>query len=480
MPFDKTQAITALEHIIGTKHVISDPSDMASSLTDWRGDYQGKALAVVKPANTSEVSAILQCADALNMAVIPQGGNTSLCGGATPDDQVNNLILSTERLNAIRDIDVAGQTITVESGCILDVIKSTAAEHDLLFPLDLGARGTCRIGGNLSTNAGGLNVIRYGNMRDLTLGLEVVLMGGKVMNLLSSLKKNNTGYDLKNLFIGAEGTLGVITAATLKLFPRPQATATGFAGLRDIDAGIELLNRCQAASGGNVIAFELMPRSIIENVLHFYPDCQPPLNDIPLFSALIEIASTAEADQHPDPDGGMPLTAILTQTLADALESGLITDATIASNQAQQDALWAIRELTPESEIKAGKAYKSDISIPLRHMAAFYADAVTAVHAIAPDARIFGFGHIGDGNLHFNLCEPAGGNADFRRHYPDFDVIMLDLLKTYDGSISAEHGIGQKKREMLRLVKDPIALEVMQTIKQALDPKNLMNPGKVI
>ena len=204
------------------------------------------------------------------------------------------------------------------------------------------------------------------------------------------------------------------------------------------------------------------------------------MNDIPPFSALIEIASTADADQHPDPDGGMPLTAILTQTLADALESGLITDATIASNQAQQDALWAIRELTPESEIKAGKAYKSDISIPLRHMAAFYADAVTAVHAIAPDAQIFGFGHIGDGNLHFNLCEPVGGNADFRRHYPDFDVIMLDLLKTYEGSISAEHGIGQKKRDMLRAAKDPIALEVMQTIKQALDPKNLMNPGKVI
>lgn len=480
MSFDQTKAITSLEHIVGTTHVLSNPSDMTGYLTDWRGDYHGKALAVVKPANTAEVSAIMKLADELEIAIIPQGGNTSLCGAATPDDQNNNLILSTERLNRIRDIDIAGQTITVESGCILDVIKSTATEHDLLFPLDLGARGTCRIGGNLSTNAGGLNVIRYGNMRDLTLGLEVVLIGGKVMNLLSSLKKNNTGYDLKNLFIGAEGTLGVITAATCKLFPRPKATATAFAGLRDIDAGIELLNLCQASSGGNIIAFELMPRSIIENVLHFYPDCQPPLEDIPPFSALIEIASTAESDQHHDADGSMPLVNMLTNTLSDALETGLISDATIASNQTQQDALWAIRELTPESEIKAGKAYKSDISIPLRHMAAFYDDAVKAVHAIAPDTRIFGFGHIGDGNLHFNLCEPIGENDDFTRHYADFDHIMLDLLKTYNGSISAEHGIGQKKRDMLQKVKDPVALEIMGVIKHALDPKNLMNPGKVI
>lgn len=480
MPSDHNIAITALTQILGEKHVMSDPEDMAGCLTDWRGDYHGKAMAVVKPATTIDVSAILELADKMNIAVIPQGGNTSLCGGATPNNQDNNLILSTERLNQIRDIDVAGQTITVESGCILEEIKSTAENYDLFFPLDLGARGTCQIGGNLSTNAGGLNVIRYGNARDLTLGLEVVLMGGKIVNLLSDLKKNNTGYDLKNLFIGAEGTLGIITAATLKLFPRPKATATAFAGLRDIDAGIDLLNHCQAASGGNVIAFELMPRSIIENVLQFYPNCQSPLENIPPFSALIEIASTADADNYPDTDGTMPLVAMLTQTLSNALETGQISDATIASNQAQRDALWAIRELTPESEIKAGKAYKSDISIPLRHMSAFYKKATEAVHAIAPDTRIFGFGHIGDGNLHFNLCEPVGENGDFRRHYPKFDAIMMDLLKTYKGSISAEHGIGQKKRDMLCEFKDPASIEVMRVIKQALDPKNLMNPEKVI
>ncbi len=480
MPIDHNLVIASLIEIVGAKHVLSAAEDMATALTDWRGDYHGHAIAIVKPASTAEVSAILQLADEMNIAVIPQGGNTSLCGGATPNQKDNNLVLSTERLNQIRYLDIAGQNITVETGCILDVIKSTADDHDLLFPLDLGARGTCRIGGNLSTNAGGLNVIRYGNMRDLTLGLEVVLMGGKVINLLSSLKKDNTGYDLKNLFIGAEGTLGIITAATLKLFPRPKASATAFAGLRDINAGIALLNQCQAASGGNVIAFELMPKSIIENVLHFYPDCQPPLADIPPFSALIEIASTADADSNPDADGTMPLVALLTQTLANAFEDGLISDAAIAQHQAQRDALWAIRELTPESEIKAGKAYKSDISIPLRHMAAFYEDTTKAVHAIVPNTRIFGFGHIGDGNLHFNLCEPKGENSDFRRHYPDFDAIMIDILKQYDGSISAEHGIGQKKRDMLRSVKDPAALDVMQAIKQALDPKNLMNPGKVI
>ena len=480
MPLDQTPIIDALIHIVGKANLVQKEQDMARYLTDWRKQYQGGAIAVVKPANTAEVSAILKLADEQNIAIIPQGGNTGLCGGATPDQNNHNLVISTERMKTIRDVDISSQTITVEAGCILDHIKSAADAHDMLFPLDLGARGTCQIGGNLSTNAGGLNVIRYGNTRELTLGVEVVLMGGKVLSLLSKLKKDNTGYDLKDLFIGAEGTLGVITAATLKLFPKPTATATGFAAMRDIDAAITLLHRCQAASGGNVIAFELMPKTIIENVRHFYPETALPLSDLPRFSALIEIASTAENASKADPDGTMPLERTLTEVLAKAMEDGLVLDATIASNLTQRNAIWEIRELTPESEIKAGMAYKSDISIPLKHMAAFYDEAEREATAIMPGIRIFGFGHLGDGNLHYNLCEPHEKRPDFLEYYSVFDDMLRILIEKYEGSISAEHGIGQKKRDLFIRTKDPAALDVMRSIKSALDPKGLMNPGKVV
>ena len=480
MPLDQTPIIDALIRIVGEANLVQGEQDKARYLTDWRKQYQGDSIAVVKPANTAEVSAILKLADEQDIAVIPQGGNTGLCGGATPDQGNRNLVISTERMAHIRDVDTSSQTITVEAGCILDHIKSAADAHDLLFPLDLGARGTCQIGGNLSTNAGGLNVIRYGNTRELTLGVEVVLMGGKVLSLLSKLKKDNTGYDLKDLFIGAEGTLGIITAATLKLFPKPIATATGFAAMRDIDAAITVLHRCQAASGGNVIAFELMPKTIIDNVRYFYPDTPLPISELPRFSALIEIASTAEDSGKPNAEGTMPLEKTLTEVLAKAMEDGLVLDATIASNLTQRNTIWQIRELTPESEIKAGKAYKSDISIPLKHMSAFYDEAEQAATAIMPGVRIFGFGHLGDGNLHYNLSEPLENRPDFFDFYEAFDEMMKTLVEKYEGSISAEHGIGQKKRDMFLSTKDPAAIDVMRSIKAALDPKNLMNPGKVV
>ena len=327
---------------------------------------------------------------------------------------------------------------------------------------------------------GGLNVLRYGNARSLCLGLEVVTPSGEVMNLLSPLKKDNTGYDLKNLFIGAEGTLGIITAATLQLFPEPKAMATSWAGVRDINAAIELLQRAQAISGGNVIAFELMPKSIIDNVRRFYPDVASPLEDVPPFSALIEIASTASSDAKPDDQGQMPLNTQMEMLLQDAFEDGLVNDATIAKNENQRQALWAIRELTPESEIKAGAAYKSDISIPLQHMQAFYHRAAEAAEAIAPGVKIFGFGHLGDGNLHYNLSIPDAGHDDFMSVYPEFDDMITGLLKEYGGSISAEHGIGQKKKQMLAEAKDKTALSVMAAIKAALDPHNIMNPGKIL
>ena len=472
--------IAQLTAICGAKYVLKDASDMAPHLTDWRGHYTGQAIAVVKPASTAEVAAIVKLANQERIAIVPQGGNTSLCGGATPDQSGNTIVLSMVRMDRIRHFDRSSQSITVEAGCILESIHQAAEKEGLIFPLNFGSRGTCRIGGNLSTNAGGLNVLRYGNTRALCLGLEVVTATGDVMNLLSPLKKDNTGYDLKNLFIGAEGTLGVITAATMQLFPEPKALATAWAGVRDINAAIDLLQRAQAISGGNVIAFELMPKSIIDNVRRHYPDVAKPLENVPPFSALIEIASTADADAQPDEAGQFPLTQQMEQLLASAFDDGLVSDATIAANLNQRNGLWAIRELTPESEIKAGLAYKSDISIPLQHMQEFYLRAAKAADDIAPGVKIFGFGHLGDGNLHYNLSIPEDGHPDFMSLYPQFDQMFAGLLKDYGGSISAEHGIGQKKRDMLKAAKDPTALAVMAAVKNALDPNNIMNPGKIL
>ena len=474
------EMIAQLNAICGEKHVLSSAEDKAPHLTDWRGHYTGDALAVVKPQSTAEVAAIVTLCSENNIPIVPQGGNTSLCGGATPDASGKAIIISMMRMDKIRHFDQSSQSITVDAGCILENIQNAASQEGLIFPLNFGSRGTCRIGGNLSTNAGGLNVVRYGNARSLCLGLEVVTASGAVMDLLSPLKKDNTGYDLKNLFIGAEGTLGIITAATLQLFPEPKATATSWAGVRDINAAIELLHRAQAISGGNVIAFELMPKSIIDNVRRFYPDVASPLENVPPFSALIEIASTAEGDAQSDGNGQLPLTAEMEELLTNAFDDGLVNDATIARNENQRQALWAIRELTPESEIKAGAAYKSDISIPLQYMQEFYHQAAEAADQIVPGVKIFGFGHLGDGNLHFNLSIPDEGHPDFMAVYPEFDRVITDLLKSYGGSISAEHGIGQKKRHLLAAAKDPTALSVMAAIKSALDPKNIMNPGKIL
>jgi len=476
----KDELLSALREICGAKYVLTEDAETSPYLTDWRGHYKGNALAVVRPGNTDDVSRILALANTHSLPVVPQGGNTSLCGGATPDDTGRAVVLSLTRMDRIRSLDVNSRTIVVEAGCILENIQKEAEKHGLLFPLNFGSRGTCRIGGNLSTNAGGLNVVRYGNARSLCLGLEVVVADGRVMRLLSPLKKDNTGYDLKNLFIGAEGTLGVITAATLQLFPQPKAVATAFAGVRDINAAIELLNRCQEASGGMVTAFELMPRSILENVTRHFPEVNFPIADPPPFSALIEITSTAAGDALPGNDGSLPLNRMMETLLATAFEDGLVTDATIAASETQRDMIWAVRELTPESEIKAGPAYKSDISIPIEHMAGFYARAAKEADDIAPGVKIFGFGHLGDGNLHYNLSIPEEGHPDFPSLYPRFDAMLSSLLSEYGGSISAEHGIGQKKRAMLQQTKDQTALDLMASIKTALDPKGIMNPGKIL
>ena len=476
-----------LAQISGAKYVISDPHEMTPYLTDWRGQYLGNASAVVRPASTDEVAAILAFANQHLIPLVPQGGNTSLCGGATPDKSGDAILVSLGRMDKIRSLDPQSQTIIAEAGCILENIQNHARQQNLIFPLDFGSRGICQIGGNLSTNAGGLNVVKYGNARQLCLGIEAVTPSGEIMNLLSSLKKNNTGYDLKNLFIGSEGTLGIITAATLQLFPQPKAVSTSWAGVPNINAAIDLLTRTQMASGQNVVSFELIPKSIVNNVQRHYPDASCPLDPIPDFSCLIEISTTRQTDTTLTPDGALPLDEIMTDILAQAMEDGLVSDAVMARSDNQRQELWLIRELTPESENKAGPAYKSDISIPLEHMASFYERAAKMANEIVPDVKIFGFGHLGDGNLHYNFSMPDGGpdkesdggRSDFLSKFGAFDDMLKDLLLEYDGAISAEHGIGQKKKDLLMALKDQTALATMRTIKKALDPNGIMNPGKV-
>ena len=472
--------IGSLSEICGPGHVATDESATAPYLTDWRKTYTGKAMAVVSPGSTGEVARVIALANRHRLPVVPQGGNTSLCGGATPDSSGQSVLLSLNRMDRIIGIDPGNNAIAVEAGCILETVQKAAADQGLLFPLDLGARGSCRIGGNLSTNAGGLNMLKYGNSRTLCLGLEAVLPDGRVMDLMTPNKKDNTGYDLKNLFIGAEGTLGVITAATLQLFPVPKAVSTAFAGVRGIDAAITLLHRCQAASGGRVTAFELISRALVDNVREHYPDTPAPLSGIPDFCVLADFSSTADADAEPGADGGMPLDALMERTLEEARRDGLIHDATIARSERQRAALWSVRERIPESETLAGESYKSDISVPLAHMAEFYRRGADEAEAIAPGVRVFGFGHLGDGNLHYNLCVPRGGHPDFASLFPKFDGMLMSLLGEYGGSVSAEHGIGQMRRSMLKESKDEAALSVMAAVKQALDPNGIMNPGKIL
>jgi FAD/FMN-containing dehydrogenase len=383
-------------------------------------------------------------------------------------------------MNRIREIDATNMSMTVEAGCVLQSLHEETEKQGLYFPLNLAAKGSCTIGGNLGTNAGGLNVVRYGTTRELTLGLEVVLMGGRVLNMLGGLRKDNTGYDLRNLFVGSEGTLGVITAATMKLFPLPVARATAFAEVRDVDAAVTLLHRLQAASGGGVEAFELIPADILHVLFHHFPNIPQPLATRGKMNVLMEIASTNPASGITDDTGQSPLRTIIEDTLGTALEDGLVLDATIAASEAQRQALWDVRETAPESHKMSAGVARSDISLPQSALAPFYDEMVTGIRAIDPNLWICGYGHIGDGNLHFNLIADEKSNVDFDSKKKDLYELLYEKVAKYNGSISAEHGIGQTKRAQLAKVKSPEILDVMRAIKASIDPKNLMNPGKVI
>jgi FAD/FMN-containing dehydrogenase len=457
-----------LRAIVGASRVLTDAQHLAPFCTDWRGRYTGVARCVVLPGSTDETAAVVSACAEAGVAIVPQGGNTGLCGGATPTG--GEVVIVLTRLNRIRAIDPDNNSITVEAGCTLHAVQEVAREVDRLFPLSLAAEGSATIGGNLSTNAGGVQVLRYGNARDLCLGLEVVLADGRIWNGLRGLRKDNTGYDLKHLFIGAEGTLGLITAATLKLYPRPRAQATAWVAVPDPAAAVVLLGRLRDAAGDNVTAFEIVGRPALELVLKHIPGARDPLLGRPEWQLLIEL-SGARAD----------LAATLESALEGSAEEGLVADAAIASSEAQTAALWALRENVSEAQKIEGVSIKHDIAVPVSRIAEFIGRADAALQAAFPQVRIVCFGHIGDGNLHYNQSKAdAESNGEFIARTEAVNRVVHDLVHELGGSISAEHGLGQLKREEVLRYKSGTEMDLMRAVKQALDPHGLMNPGKLL
>jgi len=463
--------VARLGGIVGTGAVISG-GDMAPHLTDWRGRYTGRARCVVKPASTEEVAAVVVLCAEECIPMVPQGGNTGLVGGATPHHDGNEVVINLSRMRRIREIDAANNTLTAEAGCLLAEVQAAAAGADRLFPLSLAAEGSCEIGGNLSTNAGGTAVLRYGNMRELTLGLEAVLPDGRIWHGLRGLRKDNTGYDLKHLFIGAEGTLGIVTAAVLKLFPRPRNSATAWLAVRDPVAAVELLSRLRGACGERVTGFEIAARPALELVLKHIPGARDPLAAASPWYVLTELTDTLA-----DVDLAGTLETILDAEIA----AGRVTDAVVAQYLAQQQAFWHLRENISEAQRIEGVSIKHDIAVPVSRIAEFISRADAELRRAFPAVRIVAFGHIGDGNLHYNLSRPeAAANAEFIAQTPQANRIVHDIVAALDGSISAEHGLGQLKRGEILRYKSTVEMDLMRTVKRALDPQGLMNPGKVI
>jgi len=466
------EALTRIKEVLGDKGWIDDPAEVEPHLVERRGLYRGATALVARPASTGEVAQIVRiCAEA-SLPIVPQGGNTGLVGGGVPAEDGRNIVLSLARMNRVRALDPVNFTITVEAGCILADIQKAAAEADRLFPLSLGAEGSCQIGGNLSTNAGGVAVLHYGNTRDLTLGLEVVLPDGRVWNGLRGLRKDNTGYDLKHLFIGAEGTLGIVTAATLKLFPRPRQKETAFLALPRAEDAMTVLVRLRAACGDQLTAFELIPRLGLEFGMRHMEGVHDPFAHPHPWYTLLDMSSGSERSG---------LLEVLEQTLQECMDDGLVSDAAIAQSATQAKAFWRIREGEVEGQLHEGGSIKHDVSVPVSLVADFITMATAAVESVLPGIRVMAFGHVGDGNIHFNLSQPIGADrAAFLARWGEFSRIVHDIVDSLGGSISAEHGIGRLKPAELARYKSPLELELMRRIKTALDPEGIMNPGKIL
>ncbi|MCA0305392.1 MAG: FAD-binding oxidoreductase [Proteobacteria bacterium] len=468
--------LESLRAIVGDKGLIVDDAGKEPFVRDWRGVLAGNAAVVVRPGSTEEVSKVVKLCHDNGIAIVPQAGNTGLMGGATPYPAHAGIVLSVGRMNRVLEVDTVGYSMTVEAGCVLQTLQETAASHDRFFPLSLGAQGSCMIGGNLSTNAGGVQVLRYGNARNLVLGLEVVLPNGDIWNGLRSLKKDNTGYDLKHVFMGAEGTLGVITRAVLKLWPAPKDVATAWLAVRDPKAAIEILSEAHSASEDNVGSCELMNRAGTDMVLRHIPNVQDPLKAETDWFLLLEWSSS-----RPRSDGTEGMSEKMEQFLADQMEAGRVLDAVIAQNEAQARNMWVIRESVAPASRAEGPGLSYDVSVSVSRVPAFIEQGMKAVYDILPSIRPYPLGHIGDGNIHFSFMGPKGmDRATLGQYSPAITRAVNDLVRDMGGSISAEHGIGIEKIDELAHYRSKIELDTMRSIKRALDPKNIMNPGKIL
>jgi len=473
MPDRDTTLLAALAAVMGEAHVLTRDADMSAYAADWRRNYPGAPLAVLRPASTEQVSRAVALCAAAGAPVVPQGGNTGLVGGSTPDDSRREIVLSLGRMNAVRRVDPLDNSMTLEAGCTVQVAQQAASQQGRLFPLSLASEGSATIGGVVSTNAGGEQVLRYGNTRDLTLGVEVVLPDGRVLDALTALRKDNTGYDLKHLFIGAEGTLGVVTAATFKLYAAPRKVVTGWVALPDAQAAVALLALLTESVGERVTAFELLGRQALDQVLaHPLAGMRDPLKGGYPWAVLFDVSETSASLD--------PAQAV-EDVLGRSLEDGMALDAALAVSERQAHEFWALREHIPEAQRFDGPSIKHDISVPVSRIPAFIAEAGAALEQLMPGIRIVCFGHVGDGNLHYNQSKPDGmPGAEFRGHEAAVHDVVHDVVARMQGSISAEHGIGRLKQEAFLRHKSPVALDLMSSIKAALDPHHLFNPGRVL
>lgn len=466
------ETLAALAAIVGEAHALGDPKQMTPYLTEWRDRYHGKAAIVLKPSSTDEVAAILKCANDARAAVVPQGGNTGLVGAQIPDESGSQIVLSLERLTQIRSVDLSSNTMTVEAGLTLAHAQQRAETAGRLFPLSLASEGSCQIGGVLSTNAGGLAVLAYGNARDLALGLEVVLADGRIWHGLKALRKDNTGYDLKNLFIGAEGTLGVITAAVLRLFPQPVEKTTCIAGLRDLKSAVALLARLQDTAGPMLTAFEVLPRIGVDFAIKHGTGLQDPLQAPHAWYVLMEISS---------PLAGDTIREAVEAQLGNAIDTGVIEDAVLAASGRQARELWQLREVMSEVQKHEGGSIKHDVSVPIARVPDFIDRANQIVERMIPGARPVPFGHLGDGNIHYNVSQPPGmDKAVYLSNWEALNAAVHEIVLDLGGSISAEHGIGRLKRDLLPHAKGAVALDLMKSIKASFDPNGILNPGKLL
>ncbi|MEW5421512.1 FAD-binding oxidoreductase [Amorphus sp. 3PC139-8] len=458
--------------IVGASHALRSPDDQAPYLTEWRRLYHGRTPLVLRPGSIDEVAKILSLASESDTSIVPQGGNTGLVGGQVPDESGAEILVSLARLDRIREVDAEGYTLTAEAGVTLAGVQAAADEADRLFPLSLASEGSCTIGGNISTNAGGTGVLAYGNTRDLVLGLEVVLASGEIWNGLRRLRKDNTGYDLKNLFIGAEGTLGIVTAAVLKLHPKPVGREVAIAAVESPADAVALFDRVKAAAGGAVVAFELIGRRGLEFVLAHAPGNRDPMATPHPWYVLVEIASGQSREEA---------RTLLEAALGEAIEAGLATDAVVAESLDQAAAFWRLRHMISEVQLHEGGSVKHDIAVPIAAIPAFVEEATRAVETLIPGARTVPFGHLGDGNLHFNVSQPVGADkAAYLARWEEINAVVHAIVRDHGGSISAEHGIGRLKRDLVASVRDPVELSMMRQVKRMLDPKGILNPGRVL